>query len=120
MRYINDMRVLLRGLPLMLRDILVRSLADQPDVEIISEPPPPPLEPLAAASPDVVIVGTDDPDASGTSAVLHRWPQSRVLLISASGQRGSLVELQPRRTSLGEMSLSKLLEVVTRVARRQC
>lgn len=113
------MRVLLRELPLMLRDMLAQSLANQPHVELIDEPPVPPPDPHATTAPDMVIVGTDDPDANGSSAVLHRWPRSRVLLISTSGQRGSLVELHPRRTSLGEMSLSDLLGVVARAAQRR-
>jgi chemotaxis response regulator CheB len=112
------MRVLLRELPLMLRDMLAQTLANEPGVEIISEPLPA-LTPPSAAPPDVVIVGTLDPDVNGATALLHRWPLSRVLMISATGQRGSLVELQPRRTSLGEMSLADLVRVVTREARRR-
>lgn len=113
------MRVLLRELPLMLRDMLAQTLAKEPGVEIISEPPLPLTPPPSAAPPDVVIVGTDDPDVNGATALLRRWPLSRVLLISATGERGHLVELQPRRTSLGEMSLADLLRVVTREAGRR-
>jgi DNA-binding NarL/FixJ family response regulator len=112
------MRVLLRSLPVMLRDMVAQALASQPGVEVISEPPLPAPDPVTLQVPDVVIVGTDDPDVNGSSAVLHRWPHSRVLLISASGERGSLVELQPRRTSLGDMSMADLLGVVTRAAER--
>lgn len=112
------MRVLLRDLPLMLRDILAQSLATQPGVEIVAEPPLAQAEASTSPAPDVVIVGTADPDVNGSTAVLHRWPHSRVLLISSSGLRGSLVELQPRRTSLGEMSMSELLDVVARTAQR--
>ena len=112
------MRILLRELPPLLRDMLAQALASRPGVELISEPPPPVPEP-AAALPDVVILSAEDPDAAGTPAVLRRWPRSRVLLISATGQRASLVELRPHRTALGEMTLVQLLQVVTQSPGRE-
>jgi DNA-binding NarL/FixJ family response regulator len=111
------MRVLLRKLPAMLREVLAQALASHPGVEIVDEPPLPPL--AEPSSPDVVIVATEDPDANGAPALLRRWPQSRVLMISASGDRSSLVELQPHRTSFGEMSLAQLVSVVTHVTERK-
>ena len=99
----------------MLRDMLAHALAGQPGVELMSEPPLP-VQKAAATSPDVVIVGTEDEGSAGTLALLRRWPQSRVLLISSSGRCASLVELQPRRTALGEVSLVELLQVVTQSA----
>jgi chemotaxis response regulator CheB len=113
----NDMRVLLWELPAMLRDVLAQALASHPGVEIVDEPPLPTF--ADPSSPDVVILAAEDPDANGAPAVLRRWPLSRVLLISAGGDRSSLVELQPHRTSFGEMSLAQLVSVVTRVTERK-
>ena len=50
---------------------------------------------------------------------IEKVPPGRVLLISTSGEGGSLVELRPRRTSLGEMSMSELVGVVARAAQRR-
>ena len=102
----------------MLRDMITHALAGQPGVEIISEPPPPPPDPSLALTPDVVILGTQDPDANGSAAVFRRWPHSRVLMISTSGDRGFMVELQPRRIQLPEVSLTELIAVVTQVGRQ--
>jgi hypothetical protein len=99
----------------MLRDMLAHALAGQPGVELMSEPPLPARK-AAATSPDVIIVGAEDEGSAATLALLRRWPHSRVLLISSSGRRASLLELQPRRTALGEVSLVQLLQVVTQSA----
>jgi hypothetical protein len=111
------MRILLREMPLMLREMLSQALIGDGNAEIITEPP------LAATSPqliapDVVICATEDPsDANGAPALLERWPLSQVLLIATDGHQATLYELQPRRTALGEMSIPQLLEVVSQVTR---
>jgi hypothetical protein len=109
------MRVLLRKLPPMLGEVLANALTRESGVEIISDPGPPPPE---APPPDLVIVGGDRAGAGGT-AELERWPRSRVLLISGAGRRASLVELRPRHRALGEMSLERLRQVVSRLAGRR-
>ena len=103
----------------MLRDMIAHALDGQPGVEIISEPPPPPPDPSLAAPPDLVILGTQDPDANGSGAVFRRWPRSRVLMITTRGDRGCIVELQPHRTELGEVSLTQLVAAVTQAAARE-
>ncbi len=106
-------RVLLRDLPLMLRDILSHALVREPDVELLESMP----EPDTAARPDVVIGNQDAPDPGWVRDVLSLWPDCRVLLIASAGHQVSLIELHPHRTALGEMSLDELVSVVTRVAR---
>jgi len=100
----------------MLRDMLEQALAKEPEVELVSEPLRPVQE--RPAAPDLVIVGTETPEAGETPAALMRWPGSRVLLIGTHGHRVSLVELRPHRTELGEMSLAELVRLVTGVAHR--
>src|SRR5262245_37425108 len=111
------MRVLLREMPLMLRDMLAHTLERKPGVELLREPLPEPSDLPSPSTPDVVILGTEDPvDPDGAPALLSRWPRSQVLLISTNGQQASLFELQPHRIALGEMSIDELLQVVSRVA----
>ena len=107
-------RVLLRDLPLMLRDILSHALSREPEVELLESMPEPPY---SVARPDVVIGNQDLPDTSWVYGVLSLWPDCRVLLIASAGHQVTLFELHPHRTALGEMSLEELVSVVTHVAR---
>jgi hypothetical protein len=91
----------------MLSDIFEHAIQNEPGWELMRDTEP--IEP-PGLQPDLVIVGTSHPgDDDGAPALLARWPSSRVLLITDNGQSASLVELQPRRTELGEVSLSELL-----------
>src|SRR5687768_13729552 len=110
----THMRVLLRELPQMLSDILEHAIGNEPGWELMQEPGPTVIE-FGAIRPDLIILGTphrDDED--GAPALLARWPGCRVLLITENGEYASLIELQPRRTDLGEVSVAELMLAIRR------
>ena len=103
----------------MLQDILVDSISTEPDMHLMrerSETAAPHAE--GGATPDVVIVGAAGPgEAQNAGAMLSRWPLSRVLMVSISGARAALYELQPHRTELGEMSPRELVHAIRAACR---
>jgi hypothetical protein len=110
---LERIRVLLAGLPRMLRDIVVDVVATQPDLEIVGEATNEgaiadvsgPIEVLILAS-----RGAAKP--SRYSEHLYRRPQMRILAIVDESRRGFLFELQPVRLPLGELSPVTLLAAI--------
>jgi DNA-binding NarL/FixJ family response regulator len=112
----GTIRVVLLEMPQMMRDILRRTMADQPDIELIDEEPPADSE--NPATPHVVLVGTEAPaGADKTSMLLARWPRARIIAVEVSGRQASLYELMPYKTELGQLSPSELLEGIRAAAR---
>jgi hypothetical protein len=111
-------RVLLRDMPQILRDILENAISSQPDMALIDDPgdlPRPPGEVQRGPDlvPDAVIVGTTEfQHAQNASALLSRWPRSRILMIATSGHQAVLYELRPHTTELGELSPSDLVHAI--------
>jgi hypothetical protein len=104
-------------MPQMLRDILKRTMVDQPDIELIEDEFPDDAEPPGAI-PHIVLVGTEAPgDADSKSLLLGRWPRARIIAVEVSGRQTSLYELRPYKTELGQLSPSELLEGIRAVAR---
>ena len=92
----------------MLREIVERVIADEPDMELV--------EPSAAFDRggnldlhgvDVVITGRDDP--GWAADLLRARPGFRVLALTRGGKEGLLYELRPHRVALGELSPRQLV-----------
>jgi DNA-binding NarL/FixJ family response regulator len=114
----SDIRVLIRDAPTMLRDILEQVISSERDMEVIPEPGPSPPTEMPPGSPDVVVVCvSDDGHGEGARALLSRWPQSHVLMITSRGQRVFRYELLPQRVDLGEMSPSQLADAIRAAVR---
>jgi DNA-binding NarL/FixJ family response regulator len=111
--------VLIWDAPNMLRSILERVIADEPDMELMAEPPEPgPLPSGAPPAPDVLVVDGRDADAGERGrALLGRWPQSRVLMFTAHGHKVVLYELVPQGSDLGELSPGQLVQAIRSAAR---
>jgi hypothetical protein len=111
-------RLMLLGMPAMLRQLLVRIVAQVPDIEIVAEWPdddlrsPRALETLA----DFVVVDSDRAPMEDVAALLLARCRSKVLGLSSDGRRAFLHELRPHRVPLGELSPAALVDVIRKGA----
>jgi len=117
----SNMRVVLRDVPKMLRDILERAISDELDMEIVSEPISKLMESPRTddrrLSPDVVISTSDSQPAEGARSLLAQWPRSHVLIITERGGKVLWYELSPRGVDLGEMSPDQLVQTIRSLVR---
>jgi hypothetical protein len=95
-------------------EIVKGILAGAEDIEVVGE-----LSMREVGGPDrsvevdVAILDGDDQYLSRRAyELLTRQPLLRVLAIVAGGREGSLYELRPQRTPLGELSSEALLDAV--------
>ena len=117
----TTIRILLLGMPTMLRSIIRGITADQPGLEIVGEASQATewSSLIREARPDVVIMEVTG--AAGTDLareLLEEYPRVKVLGLSADGRRGVLHELRPHRVPLGELSPESLIEAIRRSTHR--
>jgi hypothetical protein len=107
-------KLVLLGMPTMLRQLLVRIVAQVPDLVIVAELPDDDLRsPRIKEIPaDVVVVDSDQAPMDAVEALLQAHCQTRILGLSSDGRRAFLHELRPHRVQLGELSPAALLEVI--------
>jgi chemotaxis response regulator CheB len=113
---LKRIRILLWGMPSMLRDIITDAITAQPDMEIVSRREAAAGLPETAESTnaDVVILTREDvaEEDDELDDVLYGRTRRRVLQIFDQGRHGSLRELRPCQVPLGEMSPPRLLEAI--------
>jgi hypothetical protein len=98
-------------MPRMLRDLIERTVSEQPDLEIAGEVDEPALD----ECPDFLILGVEDADLpDGYRKLLLSCPRMRVVGLTAERREAFLYELAPRMVPLGELSPETLLEALTR------
>ena len=102
----------------MLREIIERAVAGQPDMEIVDDLRADALAPegLRRAGADVVI-SAGEHDSAAVNRLLCELPRLKVLVVSADGRETALHELRPTRTALGEVSPQTIVDAI-RGARR--
>jgi DNA-binding NarL/FixJ family response regulator len=113
-------RVLLAGLPRILREIVEHALAEAQDIEVVGT-----VEALGAVNgnlaqlqPDVLIVGLDDEsDATRLDRFLYEMPRLTCLAIAGDARRAFLYELQPRAKPLGDVSPGGLVRAIRTLQR---
>lgn len=100
-------------MPRILREIIERAVAGQPDMEIVDDLSPNALaaDALRGTGADVVI-SAGGHDAAAVDGVLAELPRLKVLVVSADGRHTELVELRPTRTPLGELSPQTIVEAI--------
>jgi|SRR5215217_1462367 len=117
----NTIRLLLLGMPLMLRKNLEQIISMEPDLEIVGE-----LDNMShdmslavARRPHVVIVGLDAHDSASESHVpevarelLANLPRTKVLGLSLEDRLCYLYELRPQKAPIGELSPAVLTAVI--------
>lgn len=102
----EPVRVVLVGMPAMLRHILREAVARAAGLDAVAALPRQRLGSPAVLGlePDVLIAGEGEATEREIVALLRRrWPV-RVLTLAPDGRSGALHELQLRRTPLGELS----------------
>ena len=96
----------------MLREIIERAVAGQPDMEIVDLPPdgiaP---EALRRAGADVVI-SAGPHDSAAVDRLLCELPRLKVFVVSADGRETALHELRPHRLDLGEASPQTIVDAI--------
>jgi hypothetical protein len=112
-------RVVLVELTGLSRDVVKGILAEAPDIELIGEvamwefsgPDPPARADVA------ILAGPGGSLSERAHGLLKLRPLLRVLAVGHGGREGSLYELRPHRTPLGELSSHVLLGAVRTCAR---
>jgi DNA-binding NarL/FixJ family response regulator len=118
MVYVPRVKILVRELPGMLRDIVTRLLAAEDDLEVVGEGDRGDLSSaLAQFGADVVVLGCDDPEAPELGQrVLRAHPLLKVLAVATECRQAVLHELRPHRTVLGELTPESLLAAIRSAA----
>lgn len=110
----TNIRVLIRDMPPLMRDVIEYSISTQADIEILEEGNlDAPSVPTVTAAPDVVIVGTMHGEhGQKATGVLLKWPRAQVLMIGVDGHVSAFYELTLRKSMLGEMSPAELVDAI--------
>lgn len=112
-------RVVLIGCTGLLGNIIGETLAGQPDVNVVAELNPP-VGDQALPELEADLVLWNNADESRIAGWLERLSHGscpRVLTTMSDGRQASLWELVPRRTGLGSLSPSTLVETILRPIR---
>ena len=97
----------------MLREIIERAVAGQPDMEIVDDLPRDGIraEALLRTRADVLISAGDHDDVE-LNRLLQELPRLKVLVVSADGRDTTCLELRPTRTPLGEVSPQTIVDAI--------
>ena len=83
----KKVRVLVANRPRLMRELVLGTIADQPDVEVVGETPNETevTELVERTRPDFLIIGLDDPEVRPglCGFLLGRYPQMKILAIAA-------------------------------------
>jgi hypothetical protein len=111
---LKPIRVLLLGMPTMLREIVRRIAEDAPGLDVIAELPDANIDSpeILRAEPDVVITGADRISEDAVTNLLRRRHAIRILGISADARQVALHELRPQRVPLGELAPAMLVAAI--------
>ncbi len=108
------LRVLIREMPPLLRDLVEDAVSTQQDMELLPDRRPTWPRVHAFDGPHVIVTAASDLEQSATAATEWlRWvPTARVVVIDTSGARSMLYELRPHAVPLGELSREQLVHVI--------
>lgn len=110
----GTLRILVVGMPRLVRDMIERTIKAQPDMEVIvDEHGVDGLGGDGGSAPDFVVCGLDFPwlpDEFRT--LLEEQPRAKVLGIDAAGGHAYLYELRPQRVAIGEVSPEDIVEAI--------
>jgi hypothetical protein len=110
-------RVVVVGLPQILRDVIVDIVAGQPDIEVVAE--------LAADASLAVVKNLDASVVAMSVGPSGELPEIgwrllatpaadlRILGLSSEGRSGFLYQLRPSQVAIGEVSPERLLSVIS-------
>jgi DNA-binding NarL/FixJ family response regulator len=117
---VHRIRVVLAGMPRMLRDVFSQVLADQPDMEVVGDLTDV-LDLLPAAAQtrsDVAILGLRDAGFPSICArLLDQHPRIKILGVTPDGRRACLYELRPSEVPVGDVSPAGVLAAIRAAVR---
>jgi chemotaxis response regulator CheB len=92
---LRRIRVLVANRPRLMRELVLATIADQSDIEVVGEvmnPESDLTEAVDESLPDVLILALDDPDkrAAQCGFLLGRYPRMRILALAPEENRGIL------------------------------
>lgn len=107
-------RILLVGLPPLLRDILGEAFARESDVDVVtSDAPHADLPSLVRVTrPDVIMTTASTVDASVTSDLRRIVPLAVVVAIASKGDRATLFRAGAEPLEIADLSLEVLLRAI--------
>lgn len=113
-------RVLLVHMPAMLRDILRRAVATQPDMSVVAEVAD--VEQLhaleAVVAPDIVIIGLDEKDLPPSCLhLLELRPNLKILILAAAGRTAILYASGAPAMQVPEVSAEGILQAIRATVR---
>ena len=111
----KPIRVLVSGLPRMLRDIVSGVLESQPDMQVVGAAAEKNEldRAILATSADVLVLGCEEAELAQTgNALLASHPFLEILAVGADGKRSFLYHLEPAAVSLGEVSPRLLMDSI--------
>ena len=86
-------RVLVANRPRMMRELVMATISDQPDIEIVGEVADEDqlVEVVEQVQPDVLILAMDDPEkrVGQCGFLLGRYPQMKILALAPEQNRGT-------------------------------
>jgi chemotaxis response regulator CheB len=110
------MRILLDGMPQMLRTIIMDIVSGDPQCEIVAERVDEANLPaqLSQTPADVIILAVKELEEipKRFTSLLVRHPATRIIAITSGGNRGLLYDLRPHLTQIDEMSPAALLSAI--------
>lgn len=101
-----ELRILLVGMPRIVREMLERTIAEQPDMLLVGVAAREQLLPATRETrPDFVVVGVEGEEPpDDCRRLLGEQPHVRVLGLEANAGTAYLYELRPEMSPLGEVS----------------
>jgi DNA-binding NarL/FixJ family response regulator len=118
---VEEIRILLSGMPRMLREIIAEVVRAQPDMVVVGEHPADSelAEVAQQLQADVVILGAEDGGlpARGRELV-YRSPRITVLAVEANGRQAWLYELRPYQTVIDQVAPNDLVSRIRAATQR--
>jgi len=114
---LSPIRVLVRDVPPLVRDVLEHAFDGAPDMELIAENGAA-RRAAGPVVPDAVIVAAEEASVIDIDRFLAHWPKARVVVLRLDGRGAVLYELRLFGSRLGDLSPAELLDAI-RAAVRQ-
>lgn len=107
-------RVLVAGLPQLLRDVIRRTVTAQPGIEIAGELPASDglLNAIDGGRADVIVVDAEAYSREQLRRVVDKNPRTKLLALRAGGRSAFLLGPPGHEAELGEISPSQLVKVI--------
>jgi chemotaxis response regulator CheB len=90
---VKRVRVLVANRPRLIRELVMATISDQPDIEIVGEVADEDqlIEVVEQVQPDVLILAMDDPEkrVGQCGFLLGRYPQMKILALAPEQNRGT-------------------------------